>query len=197
MINIAEDNIAEENDTLFEFKKQIGTIAASKFSTIVYNDNKIATLLSPNFKKLSFVSESRRESELALIKDLINQKITDSLEYKMEEINEQPEESKMQRFGDYEIDFDYIEEHTSELDEYLKEKITKIYENPLEYWETSKYLKLKEIAEEVFSRPASSSCSERVFSYSKKILKKDRYRLDTATLSKLTVYTNNRLNKNN
>ena len=82
-----------------------------------------------------------------------------------------------------------------EIENYFNLRIKVYYKNPLDYWKNSHKPKLKEIASSVLSRPASSSGSERVLSYSKKILRKDRYKMDADTLSKMTVYTNNRINK--
>lgn len=185
----------DENDILYNLKKQLVILTKEKFSAVIYDDNKIATLLSPNFKKFKFVNEKIRNEEINTIKKLISNKIYCHQKLFNININVAPKKRKSYTLEDYEIDTESDEENKDELEIYLKEKVNEIFENPLEYWENSKFKILKEISKEVFSRPASSSSSERVFSYSKKILKKDRYRLNSETLSKLTVFSNNILNK--
>lgn len=83
----------------------------------------------------------------------------------------------------------------SELQTYIDEKVNVIFDDPLVYWQKCNKPNLIKIAQNVFSRPASSSMSERAFSYAGKILSKSRYRLKPETLRKLVVYTNNIKNK--
>lgn len=186
----------DQEPFLTDFAITISSLAERKFSDVVYNDCKIAAFLSPNLKKFSFVKQSREE-ELESVKKLIQGKL-DEMENDVQLIEQEPAEQKPKASkpadSDYEVDESDGEEN-GEIEQYLADRVKIVYTNPLDYWCNSKFTKLRKLAIKTFSRPASSSASERVFNYGKKILKKDRYRLAPSSLSKLTVYSNNRINK--
>ena len=130
---------------------------------------------------------------IAHAKSLLNSMIEDM----PDDVFEQPMPKVQKKAAEsddlLEIDDDEeSKEDESEVNEYPKLKVKEVYENPLDYWAKSPFKKLKKIAEQIFSIPASSANSERGFSCSGRILRKDRARMATDTLSSMSCYTINR-----
>jgi len=84
-----------------------------------------------------------------------------------------------------------------ELDQYLEIDIpsTMVKENPLEFWSSefaSKFPRLKRLARKILSIPATSSGTERLFSYSGIILNSRRQRLSPDQIDNMLVIRNAR-----
>ena len=85
-----------------------------------------------------------------------------------------------------------------ELDEYLEADLPSsiVKENPLEFWSSElasvKFPVLKQLARKLFSIPATSAGTERLFSYSGIILNNRRQRLSPSQLNNMLVIRSTR-----
>lgn len=188
----------DDYELLGGLRENIIALCDQKFSQVVQIEHKMATFFHPNLKRFNFIKdEDERKAELNEVKSKTRMKMDDLQVESCEEVIEKsPKRSKNQDSA-FEIDSDDPDddEQEDELEKYWKEKVKIHTDNPLNYWEKSQFGKLKEIAAEVFSLSASSAGSERSFSYSGKILRKERYKMNPETISSLTIYTNNIKNK--
>ena len=76
-----------------------------------------------------------------------------------------------------------------EYDQFLKEKIAKVYANPLDYWKESSHKKLAKVAAGVYCIPASSAEPERHNSAAGATITKMRSRLAPEVVEEL-VFVN-------
>lgn len=187
-------NLDESKEILWEFVTAIKRLTVEKFETCLTIERKVATFLHPNYKRFLFIrDENLRNTEIEAVKTHINEKIS-MYEAESDCVLIPAKRSKEAVVVDSDCEIDDEsgdEEPMSELDVYAKEKVMRKIDDPLSYWKDSRLKHMKKIAYEVFSLPASSSNSKRVFSYNRKILRKDRCSLKPQTLNMLTVLTSN------
>lgn len=184
----------DENSILYSFYCNVQELLDLKYLEIVTIEHKIATFLHPNFKKFHFIQDTaERARELSAVKLAIALRLSKLPSKQISEVEIiEPEPKREKEDSKYHVDSsDEEDQISSELDDYIKEKVKKVYENPLKYWELSSHHGLAEIAKEVFSLLASSSLSERAFSYAGKITRPDRASIKPKTLSSLSCFSTN------
>ena len=167
-------------------------MARKKYIDVIKDHHLIASFLHPNFKRFKFISDpDARQQDLFKTKSLIRQKIADLIDDTIIEIpHKKPKNSSI-----YDVDSEEEAENDNEIEEYFNMKVNAQYKNVLDFWKDTPFKRLQKIALEVYSVPASSAASERAFSISGKILRKERSRINPETLSIMSIVANNRKNK--
>lgn len=172
------------------FANKLKEFIETKFYPSITNKHYMATLLSPNFRKFSFISDEKEKKEmhnyaLLICGDVVETQVPDICDESKPTCKKRKlDESILREDSTDNEDIEEIPE--SEIGKYLLLK-TRKFSNPLEFWaiHTNRFPILAKVARSVFSIPASSSFSERFFSITGKIARPDRCSLSPDHLSLL------------
>ena len=176
----------------------------------------LALGLHPNYKSLTILQQSTIMSrfevpDMKTVIGAISETINDQAQTRTGEVDDpeiiavetiEPSDSSatLPKLNDQVDEFmdpiDVIEEQShveldvfGEYDQFLKEKIAKVYANPLDYWKESSHKKLAKVAAGVYCIPASSAEPERHNSAAGATITKMRSRLAPEVVEEL-VFVN-------
>lgn len=147
----------EDSPPIKTFKTSCAEIFKEKF--VIDADHKIATVLHPEFRALTFIRSDIRNGIYSLLKDQMhNLDLNDSNENEAMAENSESLWSNYKATGD--IDFE------TELELYLKAANVKDFTDPLTWWKRNEqtFPRLSRLAKRLLSIPCSNTTSERLFS---------------------------------
>lgn len=143
--------------------------------------HEIATVLCPEFKRLTFIDEDNRSRIYSMMNDLVNKWHGDN------RTSDEPAAKRVASTENFFSDIlgDTTVSDASEFNQYIAEESVKI--EILAYWQANKgkYPALQSLAVKHLFVPATSTPSERVFSACGQALTERRCRLSPAMLEKL------------
>ena len=172
-----------------------------KFFTSLTPLHYAACFLDCRYKSLKFLNGEEKELKMAEIKKEMQSLVPEVIRIEINAASQaqpKPKTSKTDTLLAFEDSSDEECLTGTTLDEEISRymAIKEKFQNPLEFWVKyeEKLPQLHSVAQKIFSVQASSSLSERIFTFSGKINSKERSRLSPTTLSCLTQLKSARLN---